>query len=86
MNVFQSLGYRVNFEILNAAYFGVAQKRERIVIVGIKNGSNIEYKYPAPNKKATPLKEALIDCPISAGSSYSEYKKKVFNLVPPGGC
>lgn len=86
LNVFEELGYKVKFEVLNAAYFGVAQKRERIVIVGVKNDVDVEYKFPNPNTKVTPLKEALIDCPVSKGSSYSEYKKKVFSLVPPGGC
>ena len=26
-----------------------------------------------------------MDCPKSEGSSYSEYKRKIFELVPPGG-
>ena len=31
------------------------------------------------------LKDILLDCPSSVGAQYSEYKKKIFELVPPGG-
>lgn len=43
-----SLGYNVSFKILNARDFGVAQNRERIILVGLKDGlfnfEDIEYK------------------------------------------
>ena len=32
------------------------------------------------------LKDILIDVPKSEGCEYSKEKKKVFELVPPGGC
>ena len=86
IDVLESLGYRTQQEILNAAYFGVGQKRERIVIVGIRNDLDISFTYPTPEKKMTTLKEALKNCPKSVGVEYSAKKKKVLELVPPGGC
>ena len=41
INVLEALGYHTQQKILNAAYFGVGQKRERIVIVGIRNDTDI---------------------------------------------
>lgn len=86
LDVLGSLGYRVQWKILNAAYFGVGQKRERIVIIGVRNDLDIEFEYPTPEKRMTTLREALKDCPKSAGQEYSEKKKNVLKLVPAGGC
>lgn len=88
INVFEGLGYTTQKKVLNACYYGVGQKRERIVIVGIKNGllDKIHFDYPTPDETWTTLREALKDCPKSDGESYSPKKKAVMDLVPPGGC
>lgn len=86
INVLESLGYTIQKQILNAAYYGVGQKRERLVIVGIRNDLPISFTYPEPEKEVTTLREALKNCPASIGVEYSERKKKVLDLVPPGGC
>lgn len=86
LDVLGSLGYRVQWKILNAAYFGVGQKRERIVIIGIRDDLDVEFEYPKPEKCMTTLREALKNCPKSAGQEYSEKKKSVLKLVPAGGC
>lgn len=80
------LGYKVTYKVLNACYYGVGQKRERVVIIGIRNDLKLNFSFPEPDKSQTTLKEALKDCPNSNGVEYSEKKKKVFALVPPGGC
>lgn len=84
LGVLENLGYDVQYKVLNAAYYGVGQKRERVVIIGTKPG--LHFEYPVPNKNMTTLKDALQGCPKSEGQSYSEKKKKVLKLVPPGGC
>lgn len=43
---FESLGYRVEAKILNAANFGVPQRRERLIIVG--NRRNKSFRWPEP--------------------------------------
>src|SRR3989344_761462 len=45
ISLFESLGYKVQYKLLNAADFGVPQIRERIVIIGskLKNG----FQYPS---------------------------------------
>ena len=86
ISVFEALGYTTQYQILNACYYGVGQKRERIVIVGIRNDLDIKYEYPVAEKEWTTLRQALKDVPASIGEEYSEKKKKVLSLVPPGGC
>lgn len=40
--------YRVVFRLLNAANFGVPQKRERVFFVGFREDLNIEWSFPDP--------------------------------------
>lgn len=85
---FASLGYAVQHKVLNAAYFGVAQKRERVIVVGIRGDlqEKIKFKYPEPDKTWTTLREALRGVPESPYSPYSKSKQAVMALVPAGGC
>jgi len=85
LNVLRSLGYDVQYRVLNSAYYGVGQKRERIVIVGVKQGSGLDFTYPEPDVNMTTLRDALLDCPKSEGQAYSAKKKIILDQVPPGG-
>lgn len=86
IEVLEALGYTVEYKVLNAAFYGVGQKRERIVIIGIRNDLDLKFVFPKPDEKMTTLRQALKDCPKSIGEEYSEKKRKVLELVPPGGC
>ncbi len=46
ISLFESLGYKVKYKILNAADYGVPQIRERVIIIGSKLKS--EFEYPEP--------------------------------------
>ena len=88
IEVFEEIGYSVSYEVLNAKYYGVAQKRERIVIIGIRK----EYKtrgvnvaFPKKFERLLTLKEVLKNVPYSEGAKYPEKKKKVLEIIPPGG-
>lgn len=86
-DIFQSCGYSIKYKVLNAWDYGVAQKRERLITIGIRNDltDKITFYFPVPHKYKPILRDILLDCPKSEGSSYSEYKRKIFELVPPGG-
>ena len=43
---YKNTSYRVKFELLNAADYGVPQKRERVVIVGIRSDLNKIWNFP----------------------------------------
>ncbi|WP_199560049.1 DNA cytosine methyltransferase [Pantoea graminicola] len=40
---FKSLGYDTEWRILNAANYGVPQKRERLIMIGVEHGGKIEF-------------------------------------------
>ncbi|MCM3692204.1 DNA cytosine methyltransferase [Neobacillus niacini] len=43
---FASAGYRVQAKLLNSRDHGVAQLRERVILVGVRNDLDFEYEYP----------------------------------------
>lgn len=88
IEVFSSIGYNVQWKVHSALNYGVAQKRERIIIIGTRNDlpADIEFKYPKEYDYKPTLRDALKDVPKSEGSKYPEKKKRVLDLVPPGGC
>ena len=86
-DIFESTGYTIQKRILNAWDYGVAQKRERLITIGIRNDltDKISFEFPVPHTYKPVLRDILLDCPKSEGTPYSEYKRKIFELVPPGG-
>lgn len=40
--------YNVSYKLLNVANYGVPQKRERVVIIGIRSDLGMEWKFPSP--------------------------------------
>lgn len=87
LNVFESEGYTVQSKVLNSWDYGVAQKRERMIMVGIRNDliDKITFEYPDKHEYKPVLRDILNNCPPSPGMQYSENKRKIFELVPPGG-
>jgi DNA (cytosine-5)-methyltransferase 1 len=45
---YEKIGYKVKQKILNTAWYGASTKRERIIIVAVRNDINIDYKFPIP--------------------------------------
>lgn len=52
---YKKLGYTVQIKVLNSACYGAATKRERVIIVAVRNDIGEEYEYP----KATHGNEAF---------------------------
>lgn len=87
INVFEEIGYKVEWKVLNAWDYGVAEKRQRVVIIGIRKDltDKVKFEYPIPHEYKPVLRDVLQNVPDSVGAKYPEKKKKVFDLVPPGG-
>jgi DNA (cytosine-5)-methyltransferase 1 len=60
VELFESLGYRVQFQLLNAANFGAPQLRERVIIVGTRD--RLSFDYPIETHRDP-------DLPITIGTS-----------------
>ncbi len=85
INIYENLGYVVTWNILKANNYGVAQKRERVVIIGVRSDIEVKYRLPKEYEYKPVLKDALKDVPESSGAVYPLKKKEVLKLVPPGG-
>ena len=87
VNVFTECGYTIQKRVLNAWDYGNAQKRERLITIGIRNdlAGKIMIQFPKPHEYKPVLRDVLQNVPESEGILYSDYKRDIFNLVPPGG-
>lgn len=87
LDIFTQEGYTIQKKILNAWDHGVAQKRERLITIGIRNDliNEVQINFPTPHEYKPLLKDVLLGVPKSEGVRYSEYKENIFKLVPPGG-
>lgn len=56
LSLFESLGYKVQYEILNSADYGVPQIRERVIVIGTK----LDLKFEFPKKTHTNTKNTLL--------------------------
>lgn len=84
----KELGYTPNVKILNAADFGVPQKRERLFIVGSKKGVAFDFPIGDFKDNHVTVKEAIFDLPKLengdmkskegySGKPISEYGRKM---------
>ncbi|MBP3742708.1 MAG: DNA cytosine methyltransferase [Treponema sp.] len=82
-SAFKNVGYTISTKVVNAADYGIPQKRKRVLIVGLKD--NKEFVFPAPThnengenglKKYVSVQEALGDLPeaIQDENGVSNYK------------
>ena len=86
-NVFEDAGYTIQYAVLNAWDYGVAQKRERLITIGIRNDlvDTVSFTFPKKHDYKPILGDILVDVPESVGTRYSQKKEEIYKLVPPGG-
>ena len=65
----------------------MAQKRERLITIGIRKdlSEKLTYIFPEKHEYKPVLRDVLQNVPASCGVPYGENKRKIFELVPPGG-
>lgn len=93
--VIDELGYElVEPQVLKAIFYKVPQKRERLILVGIRKdlSDKVQFNWPSPFNKILTLRDAFFagelyptDVPESIGQIYPKRKKEIMDHVPPGG-
>jgi len=94
-DVINDLGYTlVEPEVLKAILYQVPQKRERLILVAIRNdlADKVKFHFPDPYERVVTLRDALYkgilydcDVPESDGQRYPQRKKEIMEMVPEGG-
>ncbi|MGM9701714.1 MAG: DNA (cytosine-5-)-methyltransferase [Prevotella sp.] len=93
--VISELGYTlIEPRVLRAIQYDVPQKRERLILIAIRNdiAPKVNFYWPDVCEEVRTLYDAFFkgslfdtDVPKSEGQSYPENKRKVMELVPEGG-
>lgn len=80
-DAFKKIGYEVSMKVLNAADYGIPQRRKRVVIVGLKGQKQFSFPPRTHNetgenglKKYVSVEEALGDLPDATDSENSSTK------------
>ena len=59
LQTLEDMGYKNQWQVLNAKDYGIPQNRERVFIVSIRNDIDKKYTFPAPIKLELRLKDIL---------------------------
>lgn len=91
----RELGYTlVEPRVLKAINYMVPQKRERLILIAIRNdyADKVRFEWPSPYGRVMTLRDAFFagelydtDVPDSPCQKYPENKKRVMAMVPEGG-
>lgn len=94
-NTIAELGYTlVEPRVLRAIMYQVPQKRERLILIAIRNdiANRVQFCWPSPYREVLTLRDALFqsvifdtDVPESEGVLYPDKKRNVLAMVPQGG-
>ncbi len=93
ISILDEIGYNVMpVQILKGINYNVPQKRERLILVGVRKDIDLKYEYPKPYNKIYTLKDALkkgelfnSNVPKSVGVKYPKSKVEILDLIPPKG-
>ena len=93
--IIADLGYTlVEPRVLKAIQYQVPQKRERLILIAIRNdiADKVTFHYPSPYGRVVTLRDAFFkgilyncDVPESIGQKYPQRKKEIMEQVPMGG-
>lgn len=94
-NVIAELGYTlIEPRVLHALQYDVPQKRERLILIAIRNdiAPFVTFRWPNVSPTFRTLRDAFcagdlypVDVPVSDGQEYPKTKRKVMEMVPQGG-
>ncbi|MBL8998295.1 MAG: DNA cytosine methyltransferase [Gemmatimonadetes bacterium] len=78
---FAALGYRLTPHLFRFEYYGVGQRRHRVLIVGIRDDLGLTFEVPAPRKPQLTARQAIEEPPIPANATNHELTKQSPRVV-----
>lgn len=94
-SVIAEIGYElVDPKILKAIFYRVPQKRERLLLIGVRKdlAQYFSFRWPSKAPRMYTVRDALTkgelfpcDVPLSDGQKYPKRKAEILAMVPPGG-
>ena len=85
LNILDEMGYEASYKLMRSQFLDVPQKRERLIIMATRKELGLKHLFPEEKRYTVSLRAAIQDAPPSDGQEYSESKKTIMSLVPPGG-
>lgn len=95
IKVLEDLGYKIiEKDVYKALFYKVPQKRERLIIIGVRADlyDKLTFKKPSAYHRVLTVKDALkagelydSDVPESSGQKYPKRKAEIMSFVPEGG-
>lgn len=87
---FNETGYEISWQVINAWDYGVAQKRERVFIVGLRKDLGFTFEFPKPLEgdfQTRVLRDVIGDLPEvnNKGLPLTEIEQKIVSYIRPGG-
>ena len=81
---FKGLGYGISFTVLNAANYGVPQRRERFFLIGIKGIENPAFPFPTHFKDEKHYESFIKDLDVTPKRNFNKWVsvKTAFNKIP----
>lgn len=79
--VFDSLGYKIHTQVLDAVDFGIPQKRRRIFVVGFKYGGE-NFSFPKAKRLEFTMQSFLLE---NAAEGHVKSIEKNIKVIPGGG-
>lgn len=79
LNDLRECGYYVKFKLFDIKEYDVPQKRQRVIIIGVRNDINFVPEWPEPSTQKLTLRDAIGDLPI-------EYKPEIQHIGTKHKC
>jgi DNA (cytosine-5)-methyltransferase 1 len=90
LSAFASVGYQLTPHLFKFEYYGVPQRRHRVLIVGIRNDLGRTFEVPAPRLPQKSASQAITKPPIRDDCANHEYTRQApqviarLNALAPG--
>ncbi|OCR00572.1 DNA (cytosine-5-)-methyltransferase [Oscillatoriales cyanobacterium USR001] len=72
LNLFEEVGYKIAYKLVNAKDFEVPQDRKRVIIVGYSEKMGKIFDFPQPVSKILTLKDAISDLELISPSKFGD--------------